>query len=75
MYTQGSLECLTNSQNLFKDATILLQSASFGVAQSIIVTAIEEAAKAIILELANVNYVGKGVVEQAMGDHRPIKAV
>jgi AbiV family abortive infection protein len=75
MYAQGSQECLKNAERLFGDATILLRNKSFGAAQSLIVTALEEAGKAIILELANLNYVGKEAVEQSMRDHRPKKLV
>jgi AbiV family abortive infection protein len=71
MYTQGSKECLANAEHLLKDATLLLQNKSFGATQSLMVTAIEEVGKAIILELANLNYVGEAVVEQAMRDHLP----
>jgi len=39
------------------------------------VTAAEEAGKAILLELANVNYVDKEMVKQSMHDHRPKKLV
>jgi len=58
---------------LFEDATILLKNGSFGAAQSLIVTAMEEAGKAIILELADLNYIGKEVVEQSMHEHTPKK--
>lgn len=75
MYDQGSQECLNNAGRLFEDATILLQNKSFGTAQSLTVTALEEAAKAMILELANLNYVGKKVVKQSMYRHRPKKLI
>ena len=71
MYAQGSIECLKNSKRLFRAARVSLQENSFGVAQSLIVTAIEEAGKAIILELANLNYFDKEVVESSMRNHRP----
>ena len=75
MYAQGSEECLKNAERLLEGAIILIRNNSLGPAQSLIVTAIEEAGKAIILELANVNYVGKEVIKQSMYDHRPKKAV
>ena len=75
MYDQGSQECLNNAGRLFEDATILLQNKSFGTAQSLTVTALEEAAKAMILELANLNYVGKKVVKQSMYRHRHKKLI
>ena len=75
MYAQGSQECIRNAEHLFEDATALLEKKSFGSAQSLIVTAIEEAAKAIILELADLKYIGEEVVKQSMSDHRPKKLV
>jgi len=75
MYVQGSQECLKNAEHLFEDATTLLRNGSFGSAQSLAVHAIEEAAKAIILELANLDYIEKEVVEQSMWAHPPKKLV
>ena len=73
MYSQGSIECLKNSKSLFRVARMSLQQKYFGIAQSLTVTAIEEAGKAIILELANLNYFEKEVVKNSMYDHRPKK--
>jgi AbiV family abortive infection protein len=75
MYAQGSQECLRNAEHLFEDATTLLRNKSSGSAQSLIVTAIEEAGKAIILELADFDYAAKEVVKHSMGDHKPKKLV
>jgi AbiV family abortive infection protein len=70
MYSAGSLECLKNAKKLLNDATLLIRRKSFGTAQSIGVTALEEIGKAIIL-----NYVEKNVVEKAMKDHVPKKVI
>lgn len=75
MYAQGSQESLRNAEHLFEDAMTLSRNKSFGSAQTLIVTAIEEAAKAIILELTNLNYFGKEVAEQSMRVHPPKKLV
>lgn len=75
MYSLGSQECLKNAEKLLDDAKILMDRKSFGTAQSLSVTALEEVGKAIILELADLNYVGKDVVERSMKDHIPKKLI
>ncbi len=75
MYSAGSLECLKNARKLLNDAILLTRKKSFGTAQSLGVTAFEEIGKAIILELANLNYVEKDVVEKAMKAHIPKKVI
>jgi AbiV family abortive infection protein len=75
MYSAGSLECLKNARKLLNDSLLLIRRRSFGTAQSLGVTALEEIGKAIILELANLNYVEKDVVEKAMKDHIPKKVI
>jgi AbiV family abortive infection protein len=75
LYTNASEECLTNAKQLFDAAKFLLGKGSLGVAQSLCVTALEETAKAIILEFANLNYVGKRVLRLAMRKHPPKKVV
>jgi AbiV family abortive infection protein len=69
MYSKGSAECLSNAEKLLDDARILLNKSSFGSAQSLGITALEEVGKAIILELANLNYVDREVVKKAMREH------
>ena len=68
-YSIGSAECLNNAERLLDDARMLLNKRSFGSAQSLGITALEEVGKAIILELANLNYVDEKVVEKSMTCH------
>jgi AbiV family abortive infection protein len=76
MYTKAAEECLKNAKQLFSDAELLFWThQSFGPAQSLCVTALEETAKAIILEFANLNCVGKRVVKQAMRHHIPKQVI
>lgn len=75
MYTKGSEECLHNAELLINDAKTLMDNGSFGTAQSLSVTAFEEIGKAVILELANLNYVGKDIVHRAMYKHPPKKVI
>lgn len=75
MYTKGSEECLNNAERLLADAKALMEKGSFGAAQSLSVTCLEEVGKAIILELANLNIVGKDVVDLAMRTHFPKKVI
>ena len=57
------------------DAKALLNKGSAGTAQTLSVTALEEVGKAIILELTNLNYIGKDVAERSMKDHIPKKVI
>ena len=75
MFSKGSQECLYNAKSLINDAKILMSTNSFGTAQSLSVTAFEEVGKATILQLANLNYVEKSVVEMAMRKHLPKKVI
>jgi AbiV family abortive infection protein len=69
MYSKGSEECLNNAKKLLDASRILLNSKNFGTAQSLSIIALEEVGKAIILELANLNYVDGEVVKKAMREH------
>jgi len=69
LYTKGSQECLQNADRLLNDAKTLLSRGSFGTAQSLGVTAMEEVGKAIILGLSDLDLVGKEIVEDAMKKH------
>jgi AbiV family abortive infection protein len=71
MYTQSSKECLLNAEQQIEDAKSLIEKGSFGIAQSLGVTAFEEIGKAVILELANLGFVSRRVIKMAMHDHRP----
>lgn len=74
MYIDGSLECLRNAESLANDAEMLINNHSFAVAQSLSVIALEEASKALILGLSDLDYVKKDVVEIAMRKH-PLKKI
>lgn len=75
MFTDGSKECLRNAVELLENAQLLFDKSSFGVAQSFAIVAMEEAGKAVILELANLGLVTKEVVELAMKKHSLKKIV
>lgn len=75
MYSKGSEECLHHAESLIDDARMLMDRRSFGTVQSLSVTALEEVGKAIILELANLNYAKKDIVNIAMYKHPPKKVV
>lgn len=75
MFTNGSKECLRNAMGLLENAQLLFDKSSFGVAQSLAIVAMEEAGKAVILELANLGLVTKEVVKLAMRKHSLKKIV
>ena len=60
---------MLNAERKLDDASFLLDKKSFGSAQSLCVIALEEMAKAIILEFADLNYVGGDVVKDSMRHH------
>lgn len=71
MYSVGSQECLRNAELLLEDAKTLMRIMRLGTAQSLVVTSMEEVGKALVLELANLNYLGKDIVDIAMHEHAP----
>jgi AbiV family abortive infection protein len=71
MYSVGSQECLRNAELLLEDAKALMGTMRLGTAQSLGVTSMEEVGKALVLELADLNYLGKDVVDIAMHEHAP----
>jgi AbiV family abortive infection protein len=71
MYSVGSQECLLNAELLLGDAKTLLGFMRLGTAQSLGVTSMEEVGKALVLDLADLNYLGKDVVDIAMHEHAP----
>jgi AbiV family abortive infection protein len=71
MYSAGSQECLRNAELLLEDAKTLMRIMRLGTAQSLSVTSMEEVGKALILELADLKYLGKDVVDIAMYKHPP----
>ena len=66
MYLKGSKVCLNNSEKLLQSAHLLFDALSYGSAQSLAVSSIEEAGKAVILGLADLGRVRKEVVKLAM---------
>lgn len=66
MYSKGSEACLHNSKKLLQSARLLFDASSYGFAQSLAVSSIEEAGKAVILGLADLGLVRKEVVKLAM---------
>jgi AbiV family abortive infection protein len=71
MYSVGSKECLRNAELLLEDAETLMGIMRLGTAQSLGVTSMEEVGKALVLELANLHYLGKDIVDIAMYKHAP----
>jgi AbiV family abortive infection protein len=69
LFSNGSEECLRNSKTLFENAKVLCDHSSFGCAQSLAIISMEEAGKAVILELANLGLVTKEAVKLAMTKH------
>ncbi len=69
MYIKGSIECIENSKRLLQNAELLHEHESYGVAQSLAILALEEAGKAVILDLASLGFVTKKVVRHSMYNH------
>jgi AbiV family abortive infection protein len=64
-------ECLVNAEALLDDAKSLMDKGRYGIAQSLSVLSMEEGAKAVILELANLKLVGEDVIKKSMKNHSP----
>lgn len=66
LYSKGSEACLHNSKKLLQSACLLFDESSFGSAQSLAISSIEEAGKAAILELADLRRVPREAIKLAM---------
>jgi AbiV family abortive infection protein len=66
MYSKGSEACLDNSKRLLENARLLFNRSSYGSAQSLAISSIEEAGKTVILELADLGRVPKEAIKLTM---------
>ena len=75
MFRDCSDECLKNAESLIEDAKILVERKKYASAQSLSITALEEAGKAIILELVDLNYYDKNLAKKSIYSHKSKKAI
>lgn len=66
-------ECIQNAESFLKTAEILLEKRKYGIAQSLSITAIEEAGKAIILELVRYGKFGKNYAKDVINKKHEVK--
>lgn len=66
MYSKGSEACLHNAEKLLQSARLLFDGSSYGSAQSLAISSIEEAGKAVILELVDLSRIPKEAIKLAM---------
>ncbi|HLN44390.1 MAG TPA: AbiV family abortive infection protein [Candidatus Sulfotelmatobacter sp.] len=66
-------ECIQNAESLLETAEILLEKRKYGIAQSLSITAVEEVAKAIILELVQYGKFDKDYAEKVLCSRHEVK--
>ena len=67
------IECIQNAESLLQTAEILLEKRKYGIAQSLSITAIEEAGKAFILELIQYGKFGKNYAKEVLNKKHEVK--